>query len=212
MPADAPDASAAQQPHACHSTLEKNHHPMHSLPDEARESGVRPPVQLGTQHHLYATSSSASGTTSTISNHKPTASSSAHGAPVAAHAAGASQTGVRTGAVAMGTAAADPCMLFGVASRDSVSTYASRRATLLPQLLQQATVQERKEHVEEQLNRVTNKVIGGSLLVLPGQHHRLAGGAPHPVTALLVMPVIYHKEAGVTARTCMHALLPEMVV
>lgn len=78
--------------------------------------------------------------------------------------------------------AAEPCMLDGVATRDSVSNYDTQAVAPLPKLPVDATVQERKEHLEEQLDRVTNKVIGGSLLVLAGEHNRLAGGALPPLS------------------------------
>lgn len=123
-------------------------------------------------------------TASTTSSHKHT-SSRMHGVPVATsatekglkteHDAPAVRT--RAGAVGKAAAAADACMVFGVATRDSVSNYATQRSAALPALPQNVTVQDRREHLEEQLNRATNKVLGGSLLVLPGERNRLSGGA-----------------------------------
>jgi hypothetical protein len=70
-----------------------------------------------------------------------------------------------------------PCMLEEVATRDSVSDYATQSAAPMEELPPDATVQERKEYLEEQLDRLTNKVLGDYLLVLPGTQNRLAGGA-----------------------------------
>ena len=82
-----------------------------------------------------------------------------------------------SGAGAVGNAAAAPCVFPGVATGDSVSNYATQAGAPMAALPADATVQERREHLEEQLDRVTGGVVGGSLRVLPGDHNRLAGGA-----------------------------------
>jgi hypothetical protein len=86
-----------------------------------------------------------------------------------------------------------PCMLEAVATRDSVSDYATQSAAPMEELPPDATVQERKEYLEEQLDRLTNKVLGDYLLVLPGTHNRLAGGAlPLKCTcSLAASPYLY---------------------
>lgn len=85
-------------------------------------------------------------------------------------------SGVNSVDVAAGPTAAQLCALHGVVTRDSVSNYETQLGAPLANLPANATTQEKKEHLEEQLDRLANHVLGGCLLVLPGAQNRLHGG------------------------------------
>lgn len=67
----------------------------------------------------------------------------------------------------------------GAATHDSVTNYATQQGAWAPMVppAGDVTMQDKKEYLEEQVDQLVNRVLGGWLLVLPGTDNRASGGS-----------------------------------
>lgn len=131
---------------------------------EARPCDVGPDLSV-------ATTSTATGTLTPASSYQQTKAGALYNTDITAAAHDALKVNPGTGSAGNVAAA----VRMGVATRDSLDDYTMQESTSLPELRADATTQERKEHLEAQLDHLTGKEIGRDMLVLPGSHNRLGG-------------------------------------